>query len=340
MRAAKYILILLLILVISGAIYFSLKDGSYSHTREIRVDAPTPLVYQYLANQANWQELLSENYPEAVIQIEDNEISYASGQKQGTIELSPMPADTLINFSVAHSSFMTSDTAEGSIRIRTQEGASLVTFIIEGDQGFSEKISATVDRNHLMQLSGEALSENGMTINNIAAKTETDVKEAMAVTSVTPNGMVELSGGYYLYLTTESKSAQLPVVFQQQKDLINNYMRQSGIENYGEAHQFFLEGSPITDRSRVAVGVPVRERIILGEDTNVTSYFLEPHSAVKLTLRGDRKNIASAYREALEYLSSLGLLRSELPAYMIYKNSTDQVVNPADLRTEIYLPVE
>ncbi len=340
MRAAKYILILLLILLISAAIYFSLKDGSYNHVREIRVDAPPALVYEYMSDPSNMAEILKKTDEDIVIDQEDNTIKYASGQKQGTITLNASPKDSLVNFSVDHKAFISSDEATVMIKFKTEGDGTLVIMNIEGEQSFGEKIASTIDHNNLKVLSGELLNDSQMLVNNAAADVESDIQEAMAVTSVTPNGLVELSGGYYLYLTTESKSTQLESTHAQLKGLINDYMEKSYMTVYGEPHQFFLEGNPTVDRSRVAVGLPVRERIILGDDTNITSFFLEPHSAVKLTLTGDRKNLTNAFKQAEEYLNTLGVLRSELPSYVIYKNSREEIANPADLRTEIYLPVQ
>ncbi|MGB3591288.1 MAG: GyrI-like domain-containing protein [Nonlabens sp.] len=341
MKRFKYIVILLLIVIVGSAVYFSLKDGSYSHFRELQVNAPLPLVNEFLRSSSAFVGILADNEFKVLFESETGDnTSYADGSVTG--EIFPLKTDQLntIGFKINHKSLLSSDTAIGSITLSEKEKTTQMKISVTGEQSFKEKIMSVLDRNNLDDLSRYFIVEEASYVDKIVSTIENDIEEAMTVHAITPNGIVEVSGGYYLYLTTQSKKSQLESTHNQLIDPIASYLKNQNVNKYGEFTQFFLEGSPTDQLSRVATAAPVRERVIVGDDTNLISYFLEPHRAVKVTLKGDRTHIAKAWNEALNYTKSLGIERAEVPAYIIYTNDSKEIVNPADLVTEIYLPVK
>ena len=55
MKIFKYLLFLILILLIGGAIYFGTKDGSFAVTETKIMNAPAELVYDQVKDFKNWK---------------------------------------------------------------------------------------------------------------------------------------------------------------------------------------------------------------------------------------------------------------------------------------------
>ena len=56
MKILKYLLFLILIVVIAGAIYFGTKDGSFDVSKTKVIDAPAEVVYNNVKDFRNWEQ--------------------------------------------------------------------------------------------------------------------------------------------------------------------------------------------------------------------------------------------------------------------------------------------
>ena len=66
----------------------------------------------------------------------------------------------------------------------------------------------------------------------------------------------------------------------------------------------------------------------------------KPLTAVKTVLLGNYTNLAEAYQKAQEYVAQNNLIADpSKKMFEVYSNDPGSVPNPADWRTEIYVPV-
>ena len=85
--------------------------------------------------------------------------------------------------------------------------------------------------------------------------------------------------------------------------------------------------------------MPINERIIVTEGDVLCGY-MEPLFAVKTVLTGNYTNLAEAYQKAQEYVAQNNLIADPgKKMFEVYSNDPGNVPNPAEWRTEIYIPV-
>ena len=61
---------------------------------------------------------------------------------------------------------------------------------------------------------------------------------------------------------------------------------------------------------------------------------------LKTVLLGNYTNLTQAWAETMTHLSSNNLEASDIKPFEIYTTDPGQVPNPADWRTEIYIPLK
>ena len=111
-----------------------------------------------------------------------------------------------------------------------------------------------------------------------------------------------------------------------------------------------MAGAPFTiyhtfDQENNAVmfscAVPVTERVITESGSGILTGFLKPFKAIKTTLKGDYKNSKEAWETAFKYLGENNLEQVQGAADLeVYVTDPMQTPNPADLITEIFIPIK
>src|SRR5690606_37555571 len=89
-----------------------------------------------------------------------------------------------------------------------------------------------------------------------------------------------------------------------------------------------------------STGVPVKEQVITPQGSPVVCGFMEPVSAVKISLKGNYDHLPEAYTKGRQYIEKNDLsidLNGKM--FEVYISNPDEVPNPADWLTEIYIPI-
>lgn len=338
MKALKYILLLLLILVIGFSIYIAVQPNDYNFKRTRTINAPVSLLYDEVNDFKNWPDFSPwiEQDPDATISYgEVTEGDSAKYSWKGDVlgEGSMTTLSTKEDETIAQKIYFVKPfKAESNINwsFKPTDSGTVVTWQMEGKKDFLTKLFTT--------FAGSIESETGPDFERGLFKLDSIVQEDMNRFEISVNGITEYGGGYYLYKTTNANS--------------QNISAKMG-ENFGKIMQFMKEhdikqsGMPLTvynDMSSANVimsnGIPVKEKVTLPEGSDVSLDYIPNIKVLKTTLKGNYTNLNKAWEKALAYLAHNNLEQTDENPFEIYTTDPSLYPNPADWITEIYIPIQ
>jgi effector-binding domain-containing protein len=341
MKAIKYIFILILIFIVGGAIFFSLKNGKYTVTQSIVIEAPAPVVYQQIEDFKSWQnwnmQFKENNETSTVLGSQTKGVDafykFTDADGEGKISTTGIEENKFMHLERTYKQWFASSTSQESISLLTVEYGTQVTWQMNGEFGLVEKAYNSIFNNKMTVKIDEQYQQGLKNLDQV-------VIESMNVHTTNVDGIIETGGGYFLYMSTSAKRENFQDLRSQMLQNINSYMERGKIENYGLPRIIYENRDPSADYLFFSVAVPVQNKEITEIDSNVLYSYQEPGKAVKITLNGAYRHLQEARDKGEEFILKNGLIKSVAPPYEIYKTNPKKTPNPADYRTEIYIPIQ
>ncbi|PPK95895.1 effector-binding domain-containing protein [Nonlabens xylanidelens] len=340
MKAFKYIFILILIVIIGGAIYFSLKDGKYDITESRIIAAPPSLIYDQLADfkeWENWNPWLEDEEITSTMGTQtkgvDGNYSFTDPYGNGKMTITGIEPNKYVAMNMFYDNGMTSSNSDVIMDLERVENGTKITWNIKGEQGLLDKVMTTVLG---FNMEDEIKPKYTAGLENL----DNYVNNQMSVHQVHVDGIIETGGGYFLYMSSSTKREKLQIVKSQMLQNIMSYMNRNNIDMYGMPRVVYEKIDPTNNSVLFSAALPVENREITATNSNILSSYQEPGKAVKITLNGAYSNLAEAWRKGEEFISQNGLVKAIASPYEIYKTDPMLTPNPADYRTEIYIPIE
>lgn len=339
MKVLKYSFILLLIIIIGGSIFFTLKDGSYDITQSRTIQAPPQVIFEQIEdfkNWENWNPWLEDESVTSTMGTQTQGVngyySFTDEYGNGKMTINGIEPNTSISMDMFYDNGMTESNSEVTMKLIEVENGTKVIWNIKGEQGLLDKVIGTLFGFN-MEEEITPMYEKGL------ENLEQVVLQQMKVFSINVDGIIETGGGYFLYMSSSSKLNNIPELKSQMLQNIMSYMQRNNIDMYGMPRIIYEKLNPLNNSTIFSAAVPVQNREITATRSNILSSYQEPGKAVKVTLKGSYDNITAAWNKGKEFIKQNGLERSELPIYEIYKTNSDLTPNPADYLTEIYFPI-
>ncbi|WP_117881431.1 SRPBCC family protein [Aureibaculum luteum] len=340
MKALKYVFLLLLLVVVAGSIYIATLENSYSVERTKVIDAPVEVVFNVVNEYktwSSWSPWLGKD-PEAKLTYGDKTsgvgASYAwkgDVTGEGSMETLSVQQDSISQ----KITFITPWESTSNVywKFRKVDKGTSVTWSMKGDLDFMSKA--------YMAFSGGMDEQIGPDYELGLVKLDSIVNAVMQKYSVTINGVTTHGGGYYLYQTTSCKTEEVLRTMERMLPKIATYAKNKNITLTGPPfilyHKYDRENNAVI----MSVAIPVMEKVITDKDSDILTGMLKPFTAIKTTLKGDYKNLKEAWEATEKHITTNNLEKLEvLPAMEVYINSTAGIPNPADLRTEIFVPIK
>lgn len=343
MKIFKYILFLILIIIIGTAVYFGTKDGAYNVGVTKIIKAPKSLLFEEVNTLSNWKEWdpWSQKDPDmkvsygTVLNGEGASFSWESDMEgDGSIRtLKVIENDTIFQDIIFETPFGESKGSLYWYFNPSEEKTTSVTWGISGNHSFIDKIFLTFQKEPFEQ-SLEAMFEKGL------QKMETRVNDAMNQYSITIEGIKEYGGGYYLYTTTACKINEFENKMPQLLRKVVDFAELNNIPSSGRPFAIYSDWDKLNSNVIFSVAIPVKERIIITQGDVLCGY-MEPLSAVKTTLKGNYHYLVKAYEETERYIVQTNLVQNPMQnQFEVYTNNAEDIPNPANWITEIYIPVK
>lgn len=339
MKAFKYVLLLMLILVIGVSIYIAVQPNSFEVTRTETINAPQSVVYNNVIDFKNWESWNSwfKEKPETEITLDEktkgvgSSYNWKDGNDTGYITTTDAKLNTTITQEMQFGDFPTSDVHwhfESN-----DDGSTNVTWSITSENlPFKFKMWSA--------FTGDMEKQIGPDLEKSLEKLNTVVQAEMKVYSIEVEGVTQHSGGYYLYNTTSCKFSD----FQK-----NRTPMLAEVGAYAITHNITMAGKPFVlyhnwdeenDTVMFSACVPTNSRII-SEEPEVLTGKLESFRTVKTLLKGDYANSKEAWDKTMKYIADNNLeVIEDGPMLETYLTMPENYPNPADWRTEIYVAVK
>ncbi|MCF6223286.1 MAG: effector binding domain-containing protein [Flavobacteriaceae bacterium] len=339
MKTFKFIFLLILTLIVLGSIYLATIDGSYDVKQSRVIGVQPEVVYNDLNDFKNWQEwgpwyeedsTIIASFPEKTI---GEGASYSWTSKDGDGEIrtikvdKPKRLDQEIIFKTPFGD-MKSDVYW--IIEKVKEGTNL-TWGMKGEMGFFTRWMAAS-----MEEKMGPMEERGLELfdENIQKKTK--------IYSIHTNGVVDYSGGFYLYATTSSRIDEVGDKFPGLMMKLRTFIKKNNVRTTGGSFTLYHKYDEENGTTMFSVAYPISEKMLTPSGTDIVSGFMKRGKYFKTTLKGGYENSQEAWETAMKEVGKLTdykMIEKGEP-FELYVNSPMKIANPADLISEIYIPVE
>lgn len=294
------------------AIYVAVQPNDFEISESTRINAPKAVVYDIVSDttDVDWSSFwkASETMQKKESSLNDSITQIFSSKR--------------IKKSALKWTFASND-----------DGSTTLTRTLDADKlAFLTKAKFALFGDNEKELSQQFRTD----LENINKK----VAKSMATYSVNIDGITEYGGGFYMYKTTSSTGSNKSTAMKKQFDDIMTFMNAHNITSSGMPFTMYIERSPNNGNVIMTNAIPVSDRVIIAEDGNVLSGFMERTKAVKVILKGNYTNLEEAWTTANKYLQDQNLEPSEMSPFEVYKNDPANLPNPADWITEIYIPIK
>lgn len=341
MRVLKYLIFLLLIFTIGLAIYVAVQPDDYKIIKTRVIKAPLPLIRSYIDDYTKWTQWGVWNLKDPSMKIAYGDRYKGEGAScSWTSKLYGKGSVTTTYFSkdsISQEIHYDSPQRETSRRFwsfdPTANGEGIiVTSGVEGSFTFTDKFLALVKQSREQNYESQYTKE----LHNLDSVVTTNMKRY----TIDILGPTEYGGGFYLYQTVSSKFNELTTNTDHLFTEISAYMEHNNIAASKNPFVRFIQWDTAEKTAIVSAAIPVNDRIITPKGSSVLSGYIAPGLYYKTTLFGAYSNAKEAWAKTEESLIKEGYTidpnRDDLE---IYIKCPEYYPNPADLETDIYIPI-
>ena len=340
MKILKYLLFLILIIIIGSAIYFGTKDGTYDIQDSMVIAAPPEVVFNKVNDYKNWETW-------GPWKKEDPSITYTYAEKtsgEGASyswdgEMSGAMTTTKVIPNKEIQQDLTLDTPGGERNSKVYwtfeevDGGTKVTWGMKGEHTLIDKAYYSIS-DFDFDTTMHQMNQQGL--EGIAREVEADMKAY----SINVDGVTQYGGGYYMYTTSVAKQSEIGEKMKPMMDVVLGFITQNNLNMAGNPFTIYNEIDNTNNTVIFSTGIPVREQVITPEGSPVVCGYMDPVSAVKISLKGNYEHLSEAYTAGRQYISKNGLLMDPNgKMFEVYVTNPVEIPNPADWLTEVYIPI-
>ena len=338
MKFLKNIILLLLILFVIAAVYLATLDGSYDVARTRTIKADPIVVFDDLNDFKNWKEWGPWYEQDSTIQVQFKENTVGEGAaytwtsdiegggRMKTLHVQkPERLDQEIVFETPFGDML----SEVYWILKETETGTELTWGIKGELPFFSRVMASSMEEQL-----GPMEERGLEL------FDENLQKKLSIYTIDSVGVVDYSGGFYLYVTTSSKISSIGVKSREMMEHIGKFVQKNNIRLTGSPFTLYHKFDQENGTTMFSVAYPIAERII-SQDSDILTGYMERGTYFKTILTGAYDNSKEAWEKATfhaENLKDYVVLANGEP-FEIYVNRIENTPNPAKLVTEIYIPV-
>ena len=338
MKFLKNIILLLLVLFVIAAVYLATLDGSYDVAKTRLIKADQMVVFNDLNDYKNWQEWGPWYEQDSTIRVQYDKNTKGKGGgytwtsdiegggKMKTLSVQkPERLDQEIVFETPFGD-MASDVYW---ILKKVDSGTEVTWGIKGELPFFSRFLASGMTDQL-----GPMEERGLEL------FDENLQKKLKVYSIDSVGVVDYSGGFYLYTSTSSKIDDVGIKSKEMMEHVHKFVVKNKVRLTGSPFILYHKFDQENGTSMFSVGYPIAERIIT-QDSDILTGYMKRGTYFKSILTGAYNNSEEAWENAMfqaENLKEYSLMEDGEP-FEIFINDPDNTPNPAELVTEIYVPV-
>jgi len=339
MKLLKYLLFLILIVLIGGAVYFGTKEGKYDLSESKVINAPNSVIFNKINELRSWEEWGPWKKEDSTMVFSYAEQTMGEGASYswtGMMDGSVITTSVIPNEEILQDLTLITPGGERNPKVYWRfeevEGGTKVTWGIKGEHTFMDKAFYAFSG---MDFDGDMKKMHVEGLEGVAKA----VIEDMNKYSITVEGIKEHGGGYYMYTTAATSLGDIGVKMGPMMGKVSSFIQQYKITMAGMPFTIYNEWDEVNGTVIFSTAIPINERIIVFEGDVLCGY-MEPLVAVKTVLKGNYTNLAEAYQKAQEYVAQNNLVADPgKKMFEVYSTDPGSVPNPAEWLTEIYVPI-
>ena len=339
MKTLKYIFLLLLIFVVVGAIYLATLDGDYDVKRSRIIHANPEVVFNDLNDFKNWKDWgpWYEEDSTIVVTYADNTVgkggsySWTGKDGEGMMNTLKVEKSKSLDQEILYKTPFGDMRSEVYWILEKVDEGTKVTWGMKGRMDFFFRFM-TKGMNDEIGL----MEERGLEL------LEESIQRKLKIYSIESEGIVDYSGGFYLYLSTSSKISELNSKFPEMLTKVSEFVASANIRTTGSPFTIYHKFDVENGTTMFSVCFPIPERIITPKGTDILTGFMERGTYSKTTLKGSYINSNEAWEKAMIEVEKMldYYMLEDVEPFEVYVNSSLTTPNPANEITEIYIPVK
>jgi len=337
MRILKYIFLLLLLALFAAAVFVATQKGDYDVERSAIIKSPRSTVFNYVNDYRNWETFGSWKKEDAGMKFyypqntvgKDASYSWEGSNDNGDMKTIAVTD----NQSIRQKMNFNGSLSDVYWTFKDTLGKTKVTWRSKGVMGFGFKIYSV--------FKGGAETVIGNMYEASLANLDKTLDYEINTYKIKVNGLVQKPGCYYLKQTITSKISNVPKNLRIMIPRIVNFFRKNQLAMAGKPFVLYHSYDLAKGITKLSVCVPIKEQAFVTSGSDVTAGQLFPFLAVKTTLTGDYSHNKEAWDKTFAYIDTNHFTESPEGAYLeSYTKSIDDIANPSQWITEIYIPVQ
>lgn len=340
MKIIKYLLFLILLIIIGSAIYFGTKEGTYDLQDSMVIKAPPEVIFNKVNDYKSWETWgpwKKEDSTMTFTYAEKTSGEGASYSWDGLMSGSMTTTKVIPNKEIEQDLTLNTPAGERNPKVywtfEEVDGGTKVTWGMKGEHTLIDKAYYSLS-GFDFDASMHKMNKEGL--EGIAVEVAEDMKQY----SINVDGVTQYGGGYYMYTTSVAKLSELGEKTEPMMNLVMDFVTKNNLNMAGKPFTLYNEIDNANNTVIFSTGIPVKEKVITPEGSPVVSGFMEPVSAVKVSLKGNYKHLPEAYTQGRQYLEKNSLqIDPAGKMFEVYITDPEETRNPAEWLTEVYIPI-
>lgn len=323
MKILKYFLLLITLLCISLIVFIVTQSGTFKITKSFELDAPQPIVYQYIHDLNNWNDwIATEKLPNGVYAINLPNIGTYQIRKEYDKPNDSISQDILYDNKLSNLIW----------RFSAQGQKTKVDFTFEGSIDLKTKI-LTFFSGSPNKVVGEAMdnSINALIVFFIKQYKEYDL---------TTTGLTNKAALRYIYLEGTSDYTDIKPAIEALHAKLVAFCTTNQIK-IDTTPLLIFDNTPLTQNLSFQYGFKLQDSIFLNEEESFKINTLEASPYFESTVSGYYSHLPKALREIRPLISKSEVFTNNPTGKMIIALNQSSFDNrlPAAWKTTILVPV-
>jgi len=335
MRILKYILLLVLLITLAFFVYVSTQEAKFTVTKSKVIKLDKSTLFNYLNDYQNWESFYNlndktrkVNYPKNTIGV-GGSFNWMESDGKGSVKTIYLKE----NDSIAQKVTWNDEIGDAYITFKDTIGGTKVTWNSSGEFNFMGKIKSF--------FLGGFEKKLGADFENNLATLEKVLGNEISTYSITVDGIVEVAHQKYLQRKGMCKYTDFYSILQKTMPLLYNFVEENDIKT--NKQKFVIIDTRDVEKNKVvfSIATTLTEVIFTTPESEFTIDSIQPHQALKITLKGDYSHSEEAWSKGFDYLKKNNLEQNFSAAYReVYIKNRADVKQPSQWLTEIYIPVK
>ena len=336
MRILKYIFLLLILALVGITVYVATQRGDFTVTKSSIINTPRSTVFEYVNDYKNWETFgswmqkdnqIKFNYPAKTMGA-GGRFSWTNNSAVGDIKTVFVKENDSISQKINYDG----NAASLSWTFKDTVGGTKVTVYSKGKMDLMTKITSFF-RGGITSIVTDVVEKS---LRNL----DKTLKYEMKTYSIKVNGVVPRPSGFCIKQTVTCDISSVSKNIKIMMPRMLHFFNKNKIPMTGKPFVIYDKYDVSNKIVTISACIPIGQQISVSEESDVQSGEIIGFTCLKTTLTGDYSHRKEAWAKAQKYIVDNGFKQNFAGSYSeVYVKTIDDVKQPSQWITEIYIPV-